>query len=142
MSKNNQTIALLTIITVVNFCLWGCAKGTIKSCNLLSQTVTELKQFSDDYLDSEDSPQIQLVANQFKQAQETILDLKIRDEKLSNLSQQLADNYHNYSQLTENYISAYQNKQTNKIIDYQKEVKQLFVEQNSIIENINSHCSN
>jgi hypothetical protein len=133
---------LCLIVTMLNITLWGCSNSKMSSCNLLKEVTTELQETAINYWDSEDINEIQQVANKFKEAEEKILASKIRDENLLESSQKLANIYAQYSQITSTYISAYQNKEGEKMNKYQKEINQLFKNQATIIQDINGYCSN
>ena len=131
---------LLIIVTIVNIILWGCANRKINSCNLLQETTSQLNNSVVAYLDSEDINNIREVADRFKEAQEQILSSDITDESLLNSAKILANIYKKYSEITNNYISAYQERDTEKIIKYKEEIAQLFNQQENIIQEINNYC--
>ena len=131
---------LLIIVTIVNIILWGCANRKINSCNLIKETTSQLNSSVVAYLDSEDINNIREVADKFKGAQEQILSSDITDESLLNSAKILANIYNKYSEITNNYILAYQERDTEKIIKYQEEIAQLFNKQENIIQQINNYC--
>ena len=135
-----KNIQLLTIVTIIHITLWGCASKKINSCNLIKETTSQLNNSVVIYFDTEDINKIQEVANKFQEAQEQILSSNISDQSLLNLTKILANIYHQYSKITQNYISAYQAKDTENLIKYQKEVAQLFTQQKNIVQQINNYC--
>lgn len=137
-----RNIRILIIVTIINITLWGCANRKINSCNLIQETASQLNNSIIIYLDSEDINNIREVADKFKEAQKQILSSNISDESLLNSAQILADIYKKYSEITNNYISAYQDRDTKKIIKYKEEIAQLFSQQKNIIQEINTYCSN
>lgn len=130
----------LLIVTILNITLWGCTNGKMSSCNLLKEITTELQATATSYQNSEDINDIKQVANKFKEAEEKILTAKIKDQNLRESSQKLANIYAQYSQVTIDYISAYQKKDGVTMNQYQQKMKQLFEEQNTIIQQINDYC--
>ncbi len=145
MTKNIRSvkkIQLLIIVTIFNFTLFGCGDNKIGSCKLIQEVTTELNQTVVLYLDSEDTIEIQQVADKFKQAEEQILSANIKDENLANLSDQLANIYNQYSIVTSNYIVAYQQRNREKVIQYKEQINQLSLKQNNIIQQINNYCLN
>jgi hypothetical protein len=137
MIKNTQ---LLIIITVINIILWGCASRKINSCNLIKETTSQLNNSVVVYLDSEDIDKIREVADKFKGAEEQILSSDITDKSLLTSAKILANIYNKYSEITNNYLSAYQERDTEKIIKYKEEIVQLFTQQENVIQEINNYC--
>ena len=133
-------IILLTIVTIFNLTLWGCAGKKITSCNSIKEVATELNDKVQIYLTSEEMNQIKTVAQQFQQAQEKILSSAVKDKYLSDSADKLADIYQKYSQITNDYITAYQNKNSEQIAKYKQEINQLFVQQEQLIQQVNNYC--
>ena len=131
---------MLLIVTILNITLWGCASNKMSSCNWLKQITTELQNTATNYWDSQDLQEIEQVAKKFQEAEQKILTSKIEDQNLLESSQKLADIYGQYSQITSNYILAYQKKDGETMNQYQQRINQLFQEQNTVIQEINNYC--
>ena len=112
----------------------------MNSCNLLKEITTELQETATNYFNSEDIEEIQQVAQKFKEVQQKILTSQIKDQNLLESSKKLADIYGQYSQITIDYIFAYQKKDGEKMNQYQQKINQLFQEQNTVIQEINDYC--
>jgi hypothetical protein len=69
-----------------------------------------------------------------------ILDKKNKDPQLAQYSQKLAIIYQKYAQITRNFVTAFQNKDTENAIIYKQEVINLAQEQEDLVNNINNYC--
>jgi cell division protein FtsB len=135
----NQNL-LLVVVTILNISLWGCTIGKMGTCNLLKEINIELQETATNYQNSDNIDEIKQVANKFKEAEEKILAAKVKDQNLLESSQKLANIYAQYSQVTIDYISAYQKKDGVTMNQYQQKMNQLFAEQNIVIQQINDYC--
>ena len=121
--------------------LWGCTSKKISSCTAIQELNTELTENVSQYLNSENLQEIKIVADAFTQVQEKLSNL-IKDETLSEFTQELGDIYRQYSEVTNQYLVAYEKRDRDKIIESKEKLKQLFQEQTQIIKQINSYCVN
>ena len=121
--------------------LWGCNSKKISSCTAIQELNTELTENVSQYINSENLQEIKIVADGFTQVQEKLSNL-IKDETLSEFTQELGDIYRQYSEVTNQYLVAYEKRDRDKIIESKEKLKQLFQEQTQIIEQINSYCVN
>ena len=134
---------LLTIVTIaVTFTLSGCGNKKITSCNLTQEIYTELTNNVNQYINSENPQDVAKVGDVFIQAQEKLSANGIKDENLSPLTQKLGEIYRQYNQVTNQYLSAYEARDREEIIQSKQQLNQLFQEQKEVIQEINSYCVN
>ncbi|MGI0481450.1 hypothetical protein ACN4EE_11735 [Geminocystis sp. CENA526] len=137
MIKKSQ---LLLVTISLNWILLGCFNSKINQCNKIINISTELAQITEPNLEIDEPNQILEIANSFDDSAQAILNQKISDEQLSLYSQDLANIYQNYAQLTRNFVTAFQNKDTENAIFYKEELFNLSQNQKNLVNTINTYC--
>lgn len=130
----------LIVIIIINFGLSGCFNSKINECRKIIDISTQLAEVTQTNLATEDTNKILEIAEDFDNSAQQILDKKNQDSQLAEYNNKLAIIYQSYAQLTRNFITAFQNKDTENAIIYKQEIINLAQEQEDLVNNINSYC--
>jgi mevalonate kinase len=137
---NIKNLIIFLQIIVLNFILLGCLNTKVKNCQQIIKITVEVEKKVQENFNSQNPDNILKVADSFENASQQILSQKIADQHLANYSNNLGKIYHNYGEVTRNFIVAFKNKDQEKAIFYQDEVKKLFTQQQELVQQINNYC--
>lgn len=140
MIKHKKYFQLLLLIISINVSLLGCFKTKVNECRKIINISTQLAEVTQTNLAIEDINKILEIADIFDDSAQKILDKKNQDQQLAQYSQKLAIIYQKYAQITRNFVTAFQNKDTENAIIYKQEVINLAREQEDLVHNINNYC--
>lgn len=140
MIQYKKYFKLLLLIIIINFSLSGCFKTKVNECRKIINISTQLAEVTQTNLAVENIDKILEIADTFDESAKKILDKKNKDQQLAEYSQKLATIYQKYAQITRNFVTAFQNKDTENAIMYKQEVINLAQEQEDLVNNINNYC--
>ncbi|BAQ62502.1 hypothetical protein GM3708_2908 [Geminocystis sp. NIES-3708] len=125
---------------IINISLTGCFNSKANECGKIIKVSDKLAEITQANLKIQDVNQLLKIADNFDQSAQQILDKNLKNEKLIDYSKKLGRIYKNYGQITRNFITAFQTKDTEKAILYKQEIFKLSQEEKTLVENINSYC--
>lgn len=140
MIKNRKKNQLLFLMMIINISLTGCFNSKANECAKIIKVSDKLAEITQANLKIQDTTQLLKIADNFDQSAQQILDKKLKDKTLIEYSQKLSTIYKDYGQITRNFITAFQTKDTEKAILYKQEILKLSQEEKTLVENINSYC--
>ncbi|MBL1209763.1 hypothetical protein [Geminocystis sp. GBBB08] len=140
MGLQKKYFKILLLFLSISFALSGCFNNRRSQCDQIINVSNQLAEVTQSNLATKDLTKILEIADIFDQSAQLILDKKITDEPLSEFSQKLAKIYQNYAIVTRNFITSFQNKDTENAVIYQQQVINLSQEQENLVNNINSYC--
>ena len=136
-------LKILTIVTImINSMLWGCSSKKVSGCNTIQGVNLELTESVNPYLNSENPQEIKIVIDRFSEAEQSLSAKAVKDETLAPLTAKLASIYQQYSQVTSQYLVAYEQRNRDQIIQSKNQLNQLFEQQTQTLQQINDYCLN
>lgn len=135
-----KQIKLLFLILIINGSLLGCFNSKKAECNKIIEISSQLAEVTQSNLAIEDTNKILEIADKFDRTAEEILEQKIKDQQLEEYSKNLSIIYQKYSEFTRNFITAFENKDTENGILFKEKLINLAQEQENLVKNINNYC--
>ena len=127
-------------ILILNLIITGCLNTKAKNCQQIIKVTAQVETNAKENLASQNLDNILQVADSFEIASQNILQQKIKDKQLAELSKNLGKIYQEYALVTRNFITAFKNKDQEQAIFYKDEVKRLFSQQQTLVNQINDYC--
>lgn len=133
-------IKLLLLILAINGGLLGCFNSKKTECNKIIEISNQLAEVTQSNLNIEDTNKVLEIADKFDRTAQEIFDKKIKDQQLAEYSKNLGIIYQKYGEFTRNFITAFENKNTENAILSKEQLINLSQEQENLVNNINSYC--
>lgn len=137
---NKRKIKQTLLIITLNFILIGCSNAKINECNRLIKVTDTLVEVTQPNLSTQDINKLLIIADQFDESAKQIIYKNFQDTTLIEYSKSLAIIYEKYGQITRDFITAFQTKDTEKAIFYKQEILTLSQEEKEIVNRINRYC--
>jgi hypothetical protein len=143
-SKNIVLHFRSVVLASISLVLLTSCESKISQCQKIikihNQIVLETKNISDTGAKG-DTSSASKSADTFAQGAKEMMDLDVRDEKLSVIKSQLATMYQNSSQITKQILTSQAQKKTTDAAKGMENLRQVASPEKDLVDGINNYCS-
>ena len=139
-SQYKQYISLFCLIPAIAVLLSSCAETKTAQCQKIFLITKKMAEESATNRETKDIKMVLQVADAFEKASEQLKKIELKDSKLTEYQQGLAEVYQGNAETTRNFVQALETKDIPTAKLAQEQVQQIGKKEQEIITQTNQYC--
>ncbi len=139
-SQQKRYVSLFCLIPAIAFLVGSCAETTTSQCQKIFLITKKMAEESAKNRETKDIKTVLEVADAFEKASEKLKKMKLKDPKLTEYQQGLADVYQGNAETTRNFVKALETKDIPTAKLAQDQVKQIGKKEQDLVTQTNQYC--
>jgi len=139
-SQHKQYISLFSLIPAIAVLLGSCAETKTAQCQKIFLITKKMAEESAKNRETKDIKTVLEVADSFEQASEQLKKMELKDPKLTEYQQGLAEVYQGNADTTRNFIKALETKDIPTAKLAQEQVQQIGKKEQDLVTKTNEYC--
>jgi len=139
-SQHKRYVSLFCLIPAIAILLSSCAETKTAQCQKIFLITKKMAEESAKNRETKDIKTVLQVADAFEQASEQLKKMELKDPKLTEYQQGLAEVYQGNAETTRNFVKALETKDIPTAKLAQDQVQQIGKKEQEIITQTNQYC--
>ena len=139
-SQHKRYVSLFSLIPAISILLSSCAETKTAQCQKIFLITKKMAEESAKNRETKDIKTVLEVADSFEQASEQLKKMELKDPKLTQYQQGLAEVYQGNADTTRNFIKALETKDIPTAKLAQDQVQQIGKKEQDLVTKTNEYC--